>query len=230
MKVLGQIKVELQETMGDDRTIASSAWTSSLDYQKKQGRTDDDVERVVKMLAELQHSVPFESVVFRFWIKMPISADRQFMTHRIASHSGMSGRYRTMPNEFQQPPEDIYTILDNMGIEHYLWDYNYLCERANDWYNELLIELKVKEKQGEMTNAEFKRCREFFRGVLPQNNMTERVTTMNLRSFANFIKLRLSEHAQPEIRTISQLMLEEVKEKSKCPVAIEWLEKNNWRL
>jgi len=230
MKTVGQIQVELQETMGDDKAIASSAWTSSLDYQKKQNRSDEDVERVVKMLADLQHSVPFESVVFRFWIKMPISADRQFMTHRIASHSGMSGRYRTMPNEFQAPPEDIYNILDKMNMEHYLWDYNYLCQRTNDWYNELLLELKVFEKQGEMTNAEYKRCREFFRGVLPQNNMTERVTTMNLRAFANFIKLRLSEHAQPEIRIVAQLMLEEVKEKAKCPIAIEWLEKNNWRL
>jgi len=231
MKSFGQIQVELQDSFGDDKVIASAAWTSSLDYQKKQNRSEDDVERVVKMLADLQHSVPFESVVFRFWIKMPISADRQFMTHRIASHSGMSGRYRTMPNEYQKTPDDVQQILKKAGMEDSAWVYNSLCTAANDWYqSELLLGLKEQEKQGEISNSEYKRCREFFRGVLPQNNMTERVTTMNLRSFANFIKLRLSPHAQPEIRKIAELMLEEVKEKSKCPIAIEWLEKNNWRL
>lgn len=231
MKSFGQIQVELQDSFGDDKVIASAAWTSSLDYQKKQNRSEDDVERVVKMLADLQHSVPFESVVFRFWIKMPISADRQFMTHRIASHSGMSGRYRTMPNEYQKTPDDVQQILKKAGMEGSAWVYNSLCTAANDWYqSELLLGLKEQEKQGEISNSEYKRCREFFRGVLPQNNMTERVTTMNLRSFANFIKLRLSPHAQPEIRKIAELMLEEVKEKAKCPIAIEWLEKNNWRL
>lgn len=238
MRSEGQIQVELQDSFGDDRVIASSAWTSSLDYQKKQSRTDSDVERVVKMLADLQHSVPFESVIFRFWIKLPISADRQLMTHRIASHSGMSGRYRTMPNEWQEVPKDIKNIFkniprDNNGTYYQnsiLEHYDDLCQTTNRFYSEALEILKKNEKTGNITNQEYKRCREFLRGVLPQNNMTERVTTINLRSFANFIKLRLNEHAQPEIRTIAHLMLEEVKEKSKCPIAIEWLEKNDWRL
>jgi len=238
MKTEGQIQVELQDSFGDDRVIASAAWTSSLDYQRKQSRTNEDVERVVKMLADLQHSVPFESVVFRFWIKLPISADRQFVTHRIASHSGMSGRYRTMPNEWQEVPKDINDIFKKIPRSNnaswyqtdILLHYNDLCQSTNQFYSEALEFLKENEKSGNITNQEYKRCREFLRGVLPQNNMTERVTTMNLRSFANFIKLRLSEHAQPEICTVASLMLEEVKEKGKCPIAIEWLEKNGWRL
>lgn len=236
---MNQIKVELQESMGNDASIANCAWTSSLDYQKKKTRTEDDVKRIIKMLADNKHSVPFESVVFRFWIKMPIQTDRQFMTHRLQSASGMSGRYRTMPSEYLDMPEDVEHISDKVQM---IWpnpkkvslnpfeEYINICERANNTYRAILENLKQAEKNGTISNTEYKRAREFYRGMLPQNNMTERVTTMNLRSFANFIKLRLSEHAQPEIRYVAQLMLDEVKRANVCPLAIKYLEENKWEL
>lgn len=232
MKVKGQLEVELQETMGSDRSIAEAAWTSSSDYQKKKKRDDKDVEKVVTMLANNRHATPFESVVFRFWIKMPIQTDRQFMTHRIASHSGMSGRYRTMPSEFLHLPPDCQDILKKMpdlddAITKSYYD---VCKSSNAMYSNTIFSLKEQEKEGVITNAEYKRLREMIRGILPQNNMTERVSVMNLRSFANFQKLRNSEHAQLEIREIAQLMLEEVEEKSMCPTAINWLKTNGWNL
>jgi thymidylate synthase ThyX len=53
---------------------------------------------------------------------------------------------------------------------------------------------------------------------------------MNLRSFANYQKLRNSEHAQPEIKTVAQLMLAEVEDKNMCPVAIHTLKEKHWEL
>jgi thymidylate synthase (FAD) len=227
---MSQIKVELQEWMGSDRSIAESAWTSSLDYQKKQTRTQEDVERVVKMLADNKHSTPFESVVFKFWIKMPIQTDRQHMTHRIGSHNGMSGRYRTMPSEWLSIPSDVFDIMHRVNPNNCMADYENLCEAANTWYNNLIKELKQFEQDKNISNIEFKRLREFFRGVLPQNNMTERVTIFNLRSFANYQKLRNSNHAQPEIQQVAKLMLEAVKAKSICPIALSALESNGWNI
>jgi thymidylate synthase (FAD) len=225
-----QIKVELQGVFGDDRVIAEAAWTSSLDFQKKQTRSDADVERVVKMLADSKHSTPFESVIFRFWIKMPIQTDRQHMTHRIASHNGMSGRYRTMPNEYLELTQDLKIILDKMNGDVYQVQYDEMCKEANRFYQDFLKHAKDAEKGQLITNNEYKRIREFFRGALPQNNMTERVTTMNLRSFANYQKLRNSEHAQPEIRRVAELMLDAVKKSGVCPVALAHLEQNGWNI
>lgn len=230
-----QLKVELQDFFGSDRAIAEAAWTSSFDYEKKKTRSNEDVERVVKMLAEHRHSTPFESVVFRFWIKMPIAIDRQFMTHRIQSANGLSGRYRTMPSEFQKVPEDVYNIFlkvygdHNLAAKHEV-EYEELCREANNWYKNEVTFFREQEKDGAITNNEFKRVREFLRGVLPQHNMTERVSIMNLRAFSNFQKLRNSEHAQPEIKQVAQLMLDEVKKSNVAPIAIEWLEKNNWNI
>lgn len=226
---MSQIKVELQEFMGSDKSIAESAWTSSTDYQKKKQRTLDDVKRVVEMLATHKHSVPFESVIFKFWFRLPIAIDRQLMTHRIASHSGMSGRYRTMPDDFMFIPEDIDELLDLFppGIED---EYNKLCTDANIWYQAKCKEFRASKTEGKITNEEYKRLREFMRGVLPQHNMTERVTVMNLRSFSNFMKLRDKPEAQLEIQELAKKMLIEVKASNVCPIAIEWLEKNNWNL
>jgi flavin-dependent thymidylate synthase len=222
------IEVELQEYMGSDRSIAESAWTSSFDRQKKNTRTEEDVVRIINMLADSGHSVPFESVIFKFWISLPIQTDRQHMTHRIMSHSGLSGRYRTMPNKWLSVPDDIFEIADKVGDISIEKEYSDLCATANDWYRDKVELFRSYEKIGTITNGEFKRLREFFRGVLPLNNMTERVTVTNLRSFANYYKLRSSPHAQPEIQKIANLMLSKIKNRNICPAAIEALSRNNW--
>lgn len=227
-----QIEVELQSTMGNDRQIAEAAWTSSTTYQGKAKKTEEDVSRIVNMLADLKHSTPFESVVFRFWIRMPIQTDRQHMTHRLQSPSGMSGRYRTMPDDFLQLDPEITDIIKKAttSVKGLFYEHQYkkYCEETNKLYRELLGKLKQAEKQDKITNSEYKRVREVYRGILPQNNMTERVSIMNLRSFCNYQKLRNSEHAQPEIKYVAEKMLEAVKASDVCPIALEALERNNW--
>lgn len=229
----GEILVELQDSMGNDKKIAEGAWTSSLTLKGKETRSDEDIKRVIEMLTKEGHATPFEHVVFTFWIRLPIAVDRQLMTHRIASHSGMSGRYRTMPDDFIKMPEDVKLIIEKAlpGMsQDFEFAYNTICEQANKAYREGLIIFKEAEKQNRISNKDYKRWREFYRGVLPQHNMTERVTTMNLRSFANFIRLRNSEHAQPEIRQIAQKMLELVEQANICPIAINAIKSNGWCL
>lgn len=241
---MSQIKVELQNIYGNDRSIAEAAWTSSLDYQKKQTRTEDDVKRVVNMLADSKHSTPFESVIFRFWMKVPIQTDRQIMTHRLQSTSGMSGRYRTMPNEYLELPNEVYDIVQKLpnkqnqslkgkhvqGTYDWIDSYYEVCEKANHYYQAISLIGKEAEQNGLISKDEYKRVREFYRGMLPQNNMTERVSIMNLRAFSNFIKLRNSPHAQPEIRKVAEFMLEQVKQIPEIQISIEALERNNWEI
>lgn len=230
-----QIKVELQDALGTDTSIACAAWTSSLDYQKKQTRTPEDVQRVIELLADKKHSVPFESVVFRFWMKIPIATDRQIMTHRIASHSGMSGRYRTMPSEYLAIQDDLLPILEKID-NHYKKDYGSLysriyrdvCSKANQEYNYIIGAIKSDRKLGIISEDEYKRLREFYRGMLPQHNMTERVTVINLRSWCNFYRLRSKPDAQPEIRIVANLMREQIEQANIIPIALACLAKNDW--
>lgn len=228
---MDQIKVELQETMGSDLSIANAAWTSTYDKDRRESKYDDKdkVASLVKRLILDGHGTPIESVIFRFWIKLPIFVDRQHMTHRIASHNGLSGRYRTMPNEYYKIPDDVKNILAKGNCFNLLEKYNSICDTAYEYYLSALESLKEVEQSGLISNGEYKRAREIMRSQLPVGGMTERTTIMNLRSFANYQRQRNSEHAQPEIKRVAELMLDEVKKANVCPVAIETLESIGWR-
>lgn len=227
------IVVELQEFMGSDASIANAAWTSTYDKEKREDRYDDPekIENIVTKLIMEKHGTPIESVIFRFWIRMPIFTDRQHMTHRIASHNGLSGRYRTMPLDWFPIPKDVNEILDkNIIGEEIKFKYEDSCKASTDNYKFSVDALKNAEKNGQITNQEFKRVREILRGQLPTAGMIERTTIMNLRSFANYQKQRNSNHAQPEIREVAKLMLTEIKNANIAPIAIKTLEKLEWNI
>lgn len=242
---LSQIKVQLLDYMGNDRAIAETAWTSSMDQQNKVKRTTEDVERVIRYMAKHKHGTPFECVYFKFWLYIPLFTDRQHMTHRVASHNGLSGRYRTVPSEYYDLPSDVQQIFElaEAGVPIEVWqeknyivlpdllgDYYAAIENARSLYKRSIDFLKVAEKQGAISNDQFKRAREVIRGVVPVATFTERVTTINLRSFANYQKQRNSTHAQPEIRRVAQLMLNQVKEAGICPIALAALQEEGWQI
>jgi len=216
------ILVELQEHMGSDRTIAEAAWTSSTTYPGREKKTDEQAEDLVRRCIREGHAVPLETVVFRFWIRLPVFADRQLMTHRMMSSSGMSGRYRTMPSDDIAIPPDVLEILALSGMEKLSY------ELSHQAYEGILQAARRQEANGQITNAQYKRLREFTRGILPQAAMTERVVTINLRSWVNLLRLRLSSHAQPEIRGIAEQMYRAVRNAQICPVALDELGKVGW--
>jgi len=226
-----QIKVELSSFFGSDRGVAEFAWSSSYTKGVKESKTMEDVERVINMLAKEHHSTPFESIILRFWMRLPVATDRQLMTHRIASHGGMSGRYRTMPSEFLGIPEDVSLLLNRFNSPSY-WHTEYIhsCREANIVYQDFCAAMKAGRDEGKLTNDEYKRLREFFRGILPQHNMTERVSIFNLRSWANFYRLRSDEHAQPEIRFIANEMYDKIKQIEDILLSVAALDKNSWMI
>lgn len=237
MKNTGAILVELQEHMGSDASVANAAWTSTYDKSRREDRYDDPqkVAELVPRLIRDGHSVPIESVVLRFWIRLPIFSDRQHMTHRIASHNGLSGRYRTMPDDWFSIPDDVVTIFNKFDpSEHYgsqvKLEFDEQCDMVNQWYIGKVSQLKQAEKLGLIDNIEFKRAREIIRGVLPTAGMVERTTVLNLRSFANYQKLRNSTHAQKEIKIIAEKMLEEVKKEGVAPLTMTTLEEIGWKI
>lgn len=230
-----KIEVELQEFMGSDASIANAAWTSTYNKERREDKYDDPakVAELVPRLIRDGHSVPLESVILRFWIRHPIFNDRQHMTHRIASHNGLSARYRTMPGDWFGLPEDVKHIADiinpgngtRMAME-------YDAELAHQYstYEKWVDYFKRAEREGIITNAAFKRARESVRGVLGTAFMVERTSILNLRSFANYQYLRNSDHAQKEIKSVAQQMLEEVKGAGVAPIAIRTLEEMGWKL
>lgn len=147
--------------------------------------------------------------------------------------NGLSGRYRTMPEDFYTPPDDVVQICKKASGRSFITpvsEYITRCEEANKLYREHLSLLRKAESAGDITNSEYKRAREVLRGMLPQAGMTERTTIMNLRSFANYQRQRNDDHAQPEIRHVAQQMLAQVEAANVCPIALECIKERGWMI
>ena len=181
-------KVELLGYYGSDETIACSAWTST-----SRNLTDENRKRVGKLIHMLWgegHETPFEKGVVHFLVSTDIASHIHLLKHRISSLNAESARYKELK-------EDKYFIPDdwNDKWKNTLKDYS---DAGNDLYHQCLSELEPILGR--------KRAKESARFFKTYNSQIQADIMFNMRSFANFIKLRDSEHAQTEIREIAQEM------------------------
>tara|TARA_B100000579_G_C22837656_1_gene859714 strand:+ start:1029 stop:2006 length:978 start_codon:yes stop_codon:yes gene_type:complete len=311
---------------GNMRSIADSAWISTMSEARAKSRTDEDVDRVVSFLAEHMHTSPFESVTLSFveskedyasnangdlvsllknkysksscfkdgmsvtidllnfskhsyynsfkndlwkifeseeprlaeiiklfnfskkekapedatklfeseievelislhkglskkearatWrVKCPLSIAVQILRHRTASFNMVSGRYKTIRQEVVGIPSDIIEILDLADCKDSENKLGCLVDEimsrmdaSKETYLKTMKELKRCKDNSSITNADYKRMREYVRFVLPEGRLTELYITMYLDDLDNFIMLRNSAHAQVEHIAVAQLM------------------------
>jgi flavin-dependent thymidylate synthase len=187
--------VELIGYYGSDEVIACSAWTStSRDLtEEKRGR----IEGLINMLWSNGHETPFEKGTVHFLVNTDIATHIHLLKHRLSSINAESARYKELK-------EDKYYIPYDWPIEWIdkLEDYT---NKGLELYHECLNSLT---KQYGIDRKRAKETARFFRGY---NTQIEADVMFNMRSFANFLKLRDSEHAQKEIQEIAQKMAHCVK-------------------
>ena len=168
--------------------IAQSAWTSTsreLTQEKK-----DRIPNLIKMLWTEGHETPFEKGSVHFLVTCDIASHIHLLKHRIASINAESARYKELK-------EDKY-YLPNDWSEEWLEKLRLFTESSNYLYHKCLSELTPKLGR--------KRAKESARFFKTYNSQITADVQFNIRSFANFIKLRTSEHAQLEIREIAEQM------------------------
>lgn len=198
--VLNHGHVRLIDHMGSDLSVVRSARISYA----AEWRNDDSDLRLIDYLMRNRHTSPFESVQFTFDVKAPIFVARQWMRHRVWSYSEISARYTALPEEYYIPEVSQITTQSATNkqmrtdevhpqAEHIQDDISGLCRQAFEVYRNLI-------KRG---------CpRELARGVLPVNTFTHFFATVDLHNLLHFLRLRLHEHSQYEIRVYAQAMLD----------------------
>jgi len=182
--------VELLGYYGSDEVIACSAWTSTsrdLNSDKK-GR----IGKLIHQLWSNGHETPFEKGMVHFLIDCDIASHIHLLKHRIASINAESARYKELKENKFYIPEDW-----NEKWSEVLKNYT---ELGNALYHKSLEELEPLLGR--------KRAKESARFFKTYNSQIQADVMLNMRSFANFQKLRNSEHAQKEIREIAKKMLE----------------------
>ena len=181
-------KVQLLGYYGSDEVIACSAWTST-----SRDLTDEKKARIPKLIEHLWmagHETPFEKGMVHFLVDTEIASHIHLLKHRISSMNGESARYKELKEDKFYIPEDW-----NKKWKSILKRYT---EQGNELYHECLEDLTPVLGR--------KRAKESARFFKTYNSQIEADISFNMRSFANFIKLRDSEHAQLEIREVAQQM------------------------
>lgn len=186
--------VELLGHYGSDETIACSAWTSTSRELNEEKRKR--IPKLINMLWREGHETPFEKGSVHFLIDCDIASHIHLLKHRISSLNAESARYKELKEDKMFIPED--------WPDYWQKKLAYYTQQGNELYHECV---------GELTDTlGRKRAKESARFFKTYNSRIQSDIMFNMRSFANFQKLRNSEHAQKEIREIAQLMIDLVRE------------------
>lgn len=204
--------VELLGYYGNDEVIACSAWTST-----SRNLTEEKRARIPKLIKDLWsngHETPFEKGVVHFLVDTEIASHIHLLKHRISSMNGESARYKELKEDKLYIPQDWGDIenTEDIVMPDSNGD-NYYIDAGEKWGNILLDYTKfgnllyhqaIKDLTPRLGRKRAKESARFFKTY---NSQIEGDISFNMRSFANFLKLRNSEHAQLEIREVAQKML-----------------------
>ena len=181
--------VELLGHYGSDETIACSAWTSTSRTLNEEKRKR--IPQLLNMLWSEGHETPFEKCSVHFLIDCDIASHIHLLKHRLSSLNAESARYKELKEDKMFVPEDWPAFWQEMLVSY--------TQKGNELYHQCV---------GELTDTlGRKRAKESARFFKTYNSRIQADVQFNLRSFANFIKLRKSQHAQKEIREIAEKML-----------------------
>ncbi len=194
-RVLDDGFVRVVDAMGDDGAIVDAA---RISRDGRRGNADE-TRRLLFALARMGHWSPFEMAELKFRVRAPIYVFRQWLRHRTASAQETSGRYVDSDLAFQSacnewrgvdgkplPPE----VCDELGELEYD-----ACAALETVYTERLRRGVVREQA---------------RKELPLSTYTEAYWKIDLRNLFNFLRLRLDDAAQYEIRRYASAIASEI--------------------
>lgn len=220
IKVLDRGHVRLVDWMGSDDAIVQAARVS---YGKGTKEVSED-RSLIRYLMRMKHTSPFEMCEFKFHIKVPMDAWRQWIRHRTASVNEYSTRYSEAKDEqYQIHPDEFrkQSLTNKQGsgayLQHDEWPDGYESLAATEgtkagWHlAQLERDLHSGAQRVYKEMLTFGVAKEQARKNLPLCTYTEAYWKIDLHNLFHFLSLRLDSHAQYEIRVFAQAIAEFVK-------------------
>jgi thymidylate synthase (FAD) len=187
-------KVEVLHRMGNDLMVVNAARVS---FSKESKFMTSGDAKLIKYLADHEHTSPFFHPQIQFRIKMPIFVAREWYRHQIGfSRNEVSRRYvdsvpeywTPAPHEIRERDPKIKQGSKDTPVEHADEVYGLIEDNCR---NTVLLYTKLLEKGV---------APEIARAILPQSMYTEFIETGSLAAYARLCKLRTSPDAQREIQ------------------------------
>ena len=184
------MNVRLIDHMGNDSSIVQSARVSYGDGTK----TPSEDRQLIRYLMRHWHTTPFEMVEFKFHVKVPIFVARQWLRHRTASVNELSARYSVVKDEYWSPEEYRTQSIVNKQCSDEKDSFVDKDALASQKYSS---EIAFSVYEGLLDRGV---ARELARVHLPQSTFTEFYWKIDLHNLFHFLRLRMDDHAQKEIR------------------------------
>lgn len=221
--VLDQGFVELLDVMpfngSCDLAVVNAARTSYLGESK--GEVAD--KKLLNYLIRNHHDTPLEMVSFKFRIRSPAVCFWQWVRHRAGSFNFSSARYLEIEeDQFYVPKEDEWRLQAkfNKQMSDGLLDLN-----KGTYLTQGFEELIKASYTWYETALSYGVAREQARLMLPMfSSYYTAIWSVNARNLIHFLRLRLAEEAQYEIRVYARAIYEMLK--VKMPWTCEYLETN----
>tara|TARA_B100001115_G_C15808144_1_gene400382 strand:- start:733 stop:1434 length:702 start_codon:yes stop_codon:yes gene_type:complete len=166
------------------------------------------------------HSTPFEMCEIKYHVKLPIFIARQWIRHRTANVNEYSARYSILDKEFYLPKSEnlaAQSQSNRQGRGDVLQGYQakkvleLLKNDAEQTYNNYEMMLNERYDGSIINEKEVGLARELARMNLTLNTYTQWYWKTDLLNLMNFLRLRADHHAQYEIRTYADAMLDTLK-------------------
>lgn len=191
--------VSLVDYMGDDESIEQAARVS----YGKGTRKSSETRGLLRYLLSHSHTTPFEMLVIKFHMSMPLHVHRQFIRHRASSTNEYSARYSQVPELYYTPASEQFGVQsksNKQGRGDALPE-----EKYNNYKDDFLaLEKASFELYNDMVKGGV--AREVARMHLPLNTYTYFYWKCDLHNLFHMLKLRLDSHAQWEIRQYARVM------------------------
>jgi thymidylate synthase (FAD) len=215
LPVLDHGFVRVVDYLGDDAAVVQAARVS---YGRGTRKVHED-RGLINYLMRHRHTTPFEMCEIKYHVKLPIFVARQWIRHRTANVNEYSARYSILDKEFYIPaPEHLAVqatanrqgrgaVLDGEAARHVLDLLRADAEHAYADYAELLNEdasgAPIDPRRPAL-------ARELARINLSLGFYTQWYWKTDLHNLMHFLSLRADAHAQYEIRTYAEVMLDTV--------------------
>ena len=208
--------IRVVDYMGNDTSIVQAARVS---YGKGTKKVNTD-SGLIKYLMRHWHSTPFEMCEIKYHVKLPIFIARQWIRHRTANVNEYSARYSILDKEFYLPSKENLAaqsksnrqgrgdVLEGEQAKKVLDLLKTDAERTYNNYQEMLNE---RYDGSTIDENKIGLARELARMNLTLNTYTQWYWKTDLLNLMNFLRLRADPHAQYEIRTYAEAMLDTLK-------------------
>lgn len=208
--------IRVIDYMGNDQSIVQAARVS---YGKGTKKVHED-RGLIRYLLRHHHTTPFEMCELKLHVRVPMDTWRQWIRHRTANVNEYSTRYSIAIDAAQRTPAAEWRLQatgNRQGSEGFLdagtgESFSHreaeLQQLARDLYEERIMAGIAREQA---------------RKDLPLSTYTEAYWKIDLHNLLHFLRLRMDEHAQYEVRMYADVIGREIVRRW-CPVTWEAFE------